>query len=80
METVLNNYEQMILLLGMVMVAVGYLVENVTMWGVGLKSAPPEVPVSLEGMTGRVGWPEGEKVWPAPLRERCSLTERVRFP
>lgn len=57
METVLNNYEQMILLLGMMVVA-GCLVENVMVCGVGLKSALPRVRVSLEGMTGWVVWPE----------------------
>jgi hypothetical protein len=60
METVLNNYEQMILLLGMMMVVAGCLVENVMVCGVGLKSALPRFLVSLDGITGRVDWPEEE--------------------
>jgi hypothetical protein len=48
----------MILLLGIVIVVAGCLGENVMVCGVGLKSALPGVLVSLEGMTGRVVWPE----------------------
>jgi hypothetical protein len=80
METVLNNYGQILLLLmGLVMVAAGYLVENVAVWGVGLRA----LPVNLSGrgrpceLTGRLTW---RSVWyPRPL-ERCSLTKWFILP
>ncbi len=80
METVLNNYEQIILLLGWVMVAAGCLVENVMVRGVGLESVLLGDPVSREGMTGRADWPEVTTIRLAPPRERCSLTKRFKFP
>lgn len=80
METVLNNNEQMILLLGWVMVVAGYLVENVMVRGVGWESVPLKVPVSRAGMIRRADDPEETRIQLASPRERCSLTKSFRFP
>jgi hypothetical protein len=78
METVLTDYGQIILLLGVVWAAAGYLVENVALWGVGLRA----VPVCLRcpgGAWKQAGWSEWRSLGcPAPL-ERCSLTKRYIF-
>ena len=80
METVLNDNEQMILpLMGMVILAVGRLVGNVGLWGVGLKTAFGVCPEVRGGAKRICPGPVGQVSWYPPPQERCSLTERVRF-